>query len=46
VTTTDALFALKVQRKESNGIAGLAAADHFWIDGDCGNSGNLSDATC
>jgi len=26
VTTTHALFALKVQRKESNGVAGLAAA--------------------
>ena len=26
MTTTDALFALKVQRKESNGVAGLAAA--------------------
>jgi hypothetical protein len=26
VTTTHALFARKVQRKESNGVAGLAAA--------------------
>jgi hypothetical protein len=26
VTITDTLFALKVQRKESNGVAGLAAA--------------------
>jgi hypothetical protein len=31
VTTTDALFAGKVQRKVSNGVAGFAAADHLWI---------------
>jgi hypothetical protein len=31
VTTTDALFAGKVQRKLSNGVAQLAAQDHLWI---------------
>jgi NADH:ubiquinone oxidoreductase, NDUFS5-15kDa len=31
VITTHALFALKVQRKVSNGIAGLAADEHRWI---------------
>jgi len=31
VATTHALFALNVQRKLSNGVAGLATPDHLWI---------------
>jgi hypothetical protein len=42
VITTHALFALKVQRKVSNGIAGFAAAGSSWIDRNLGNSCAIS----
>jgi hypothetical protein len=37
LTTTHALFALKVQRKVSNGVAGLSPPHHLWIGRNRGN---------
>jgi hypothetical protein len=44
VITTHALFALKVQRKVSNGVAGLPPADHLLIERDRGQFVRYSDA--